>query len=262
MGYVFNLKDTIEYSKWFEKPHNRSVLALEKKLMTDMLQPSKGETILDIGCGTGESLVPYLEMGLSVTGVDPSKYMLDCAIKRLANRAELRMCFAENLPFDDNSFNYASFFTSLEFTDDPKMALEEACRVAKDKIFIGILNSYSINAFSIRIKKHFSETLYSHAKFFNVWEIKKILKELLGDVPISWNTVCEFPFRSCIIANKFDKADFTIKYPFSPFVGIVVTLIPRFRTKPLAIKYSASQTGSAIAGKPVLGGSIHGSPSL
>lgn len=248
MGYIFNFKDTVEYDKWFEKPHNRSISALEKKLMTDMLQPAKGETILDIGCGTGESLIPYIEMGLSGTGIDPSKHMLDCAIKKLGNRAEFRQCFAEDLPFDDNSFNYASFFTSLEFVDDPKKALEEACRVAKDKLFIGILNSYSINVFNIRIKKHFSESIYRHAKFFNIWEIKKMIKELLGDVPVSWGTVYGFSCKSGIIADKFEKTDYVKKYPFGPFAGIAVTLIPRFRTKPLSIKYQANQTSSAIAG--------------
>ncbi|MBU3948585.1 MAG: methyltransferase domain-containing protein [Proteobacteria bacterium] len=262
MGHIFNLKDFTEYNKWLEKPCNRSVCSLEKKLMTDMLQPAKGETIIDIGCGTGESLTPYIEMGLSVTGIDPSKHMLDYAIKELGNRAEFRLCFAEDLPFDDNSFNYASFFTSLEFVDNPRKALEEACRVAKDKLFIGILNSYSINVFNIRIKKHFSETVYRHARFFNIWKIKKMIKELLGDVPVSWETAYELPFEYCSIANKLGKTDFAKKCPFGPFVGIVIPLIPRFRTKPLTIKYSAKQTSHAITGNPVLGGSINGSPSL
>ncbi|MFH2045229.1 MAG: methyltransferase domain-containing protein [Pseudomonadota bacterium] len=262
MGYVFNYKDTIEYKKWFEKPHNRSVYSLEKKLMIDMLKPVKGETLLDIGCGTGESITPFIEKGLSATGIDPSKYMLDCAIKKIGNRAEFRLCFAEDLPFDDNSFNYASFFTSLEFVDDPKKSLQEACRVAKDKLFVGILNSYSIDVFGIRIKKYFSETLYSHANFFNILEIKNMIRELLGDVPVSWGTVYGFTFKSGIITSKFEKPDFIKKYPFGPFVGIVVTLVPRFRTKPLTIKYPGKHTTGAISGKPVLGESIGGSSSL
>ncbi len=262
MGYIFNFKDTVEYNKWFEKPYNRSIYDLEKKLMMDLLQPEKRETVLDIGCGTGLSLIPYIEKGLSVTGIDPSKHMLDYAIKKIGNRAELRLCFAEDLPFDDNSFNYASFFTSLEFIDDPKKALEEACRVAKDKVFIGILNSCSVNVFCKRIKNHFSESAYSHAKFFNILEVKKMVKDLLGDVPVSWKAICGFPSRYSLIFNKFETADLIKKYPFGPFIGIVVTLIPRFRTKPLAVKYKTNQTGGAIAEKPALGGSTHGSFSL
>ncbi|MDP2862834.1 MAG: methyltransferase domain-containing protein [Desulfobacterales bacterium] len=247
MGYVFNNKDTEEYDRWFEKPQNRLISILEKKLMLDMLRPARGETVLDIGCGTGESLIPFIESGLSVTGIDPSQHMLDSALIKLGNRAELRCGFAEDLPFDDNSFNYASFFTSLEFVNDPKKALEEACRVAKDKIFIGILNSHSINVFGMRMKGLFSGSVYRHANFYNIWEIKVIVKEFLGDVPVSWETVYRFPLMTQAIADKLEQTGFAKKYPFGTFAGIVVTLVPRFRTRPLAI-YPAKQTTSAVAG--------------
>jgi len=247
MGYVFNNKDTEEYDRWFERPRNRLISILEKKLMLDMLRPARGETVLDIGCGTGESLIPFIESGLSVTGIDPSQHMLDCALKKLGNRAELRCGFAEDLPFDDNSFNYASFFTSLEFVNDPKKALEEACRVAKDKIFIGILNSYSINVFSMRIKGLFSGSVYRRANFYNIWEIKAIVKEILGDVPVSWETVYRFPLMAQAIAGKLEQAGFAKKYPFGTFAGIAVTPVPRFKTRPLSI-YPAKQTTGAVAG--------------
>jgi len=247
MGYVFNSKDSKEYDRWFDKPQNRFISNLEKKLMLDMLRPARGETVLDIGCGTGESLVPFIESGLSVTGIDPSQHMLDCASNKLGNRAEFRRGFAEDLPFDDNSFNYASFFTSLEFVNNPKKAVEEACRVAKDKIFIGILNSYSINVFSMRIKGLFSGSVYKHANFYNIWEIKEIVKEILGDVPVSWETVYRLPLMPQAIAGKLEQTGFAKKYPFGTFAGIVVTPVPRFRTRPLAL-YPAKQTTGAVAG--------------
>ncbi len=247
MGYVFNNQDTKEYDQWFEKPDNRLFSILEKKLMIEMLRPSRRETVLDIGCGTGESLIPFLDMGLSATGIDPSQDMLDSAFHKLGNRVELKRGFAEDLPFDDNSFNYASFFTSLEFVDDPGKAIEEACRVAKDKVFIGILNSFSINFVSMRTKGIFFESVYRHARFFNVWEIKKIIRGLLGDVPVSWETVNRFSFPAQIIADKFEQTNIAKKYPFGSFAGIVVTLVPRFRTTPLTITYP-KQTSSAVAG--------------
>jgi len=247
MGYVFNNKDTEKYDRWFEKPQNRLISILEKKLMLDMLRPARGETVLDIGCGTGESLIPFIESGLSVTGIDPSQNMLDCAFKKLGNRAELRRGFAEDLPFDDNSFNYASFLTSLEFVNDPKKALEEACRVAKDKIFIGILNSHSISIFGMRMKGLFSGSVYRHANFYNIWEIKAIVKEILGDVPVSWETVYMLPLMPQAIAGKLEQTGFAKKYPFGTFAGIVVTPVPRFRTRPLAM-YPAKQTTEAVAG--------------
>lgn len=247
MGYVFNSKDSKEYDRWFEKPQRRFISGLEKKLMLDMLRPARGETVLDIGCGTGESLIPFIESGLSVTGIDPSQHMLDCASVKLGNRAELHCGFAEDLPFDDNSFNYASFFTSLEFVNDPKKALEEACRVAKDKIFIGILNSHSINVLGMRVKGLFSGSVYRRANFYNIWEIKAIVAEILGDVPVSWETVYRFPLMPQAIADKLERTGFAKKYPFGTFAGIVVIPVPRFRTRPLAM-YPAKQTTGAVAG--------------
>ena len=71
MGYVFDFNDAVEYEKWFENPRNRFVTDLENQLMIDLLKPSRGESVLDIGCGTGASLLPFLDLGLQVTGLDP-----------------------------------------------------------------------------------------------------------------------------------------------------------------------------------------------
>jgi ubiquinone/menaquinone biosynthesis C-methylase UbiE len=77
MGYVFDFKDAIAYEQWFKKPESQIAFELETRLMRTLLQPVRGESVLDIGCGTGAGLLAFLEMGLLVTGLDPSTYMLD-----------------------------------------------------------------------------------------------------------------------------------------------------------------------------------------
>ena len=183
MGYVFNFNDAIAYERWFNNKRNKTAADLEIRLMLNMLKPVRGETLLDIGCGTGKSLLPFFEKGLQVTGLDPSPYMIDLAKKKLGNRVDLHRGFAEDLPFDDNSFNYASFFTTLEFVQDPQKALEEACRVAKDKIFIGVLNRYALKGLERRVKGMFKESIFNKARFFSIWELKQIIRTILGDVP-------------------------------------------------------------------------------
>jgi len=54
-----------------------------------------------------------------------------------------------------------------KFVENPKKALEEACRVAKDKIFLGVLNRYAIKGVQRRIKGVFTRTIYNQACFFN-----------------------------------------------------------------------------------------------
>jgi len=184
MGYVFDFKDTIAYEQWLYHPRNKRFTDLAKQLMCDMLLPKKGETLLDIGCGTGANLLSFLEMGLEVTGLDPSPYMLDIASKIVCNRADLHRGSAEDLPFEDNSFNYSCFMTTLEFVENPKKAIAEVSRVTKDRIFIGVLNRYAIKGIQMRIKGIFIKTIYNHAQFFSILELKKIIRSILGDVPI------------------------------------------------------------------------------
>jgi len=235
MGYVFDFNDARAYEEWFNRPANKFAADLEKRLMIDMLQPIRGETVLDIGCGTGASLRPFLGKGLQATGIDPSPYMLDIAEKNLGNRVDFHRGFAEDLPFDDNSFNYACLVTTLEFVDDRQKALEEACRVAKDKLFIGVLNRYAFKGIQRRVKGVFTKSIYNHAHFFSVWELKDNLRFILGDPPISWRTVCHFPSASGRIALWIERSNIVQRCPFGAFAGMVVTLVPRFRTKPLTI---------------------------
>ena len=83
MGHVFDFKEAVAYEQWINKPPNKIAFELEVQLMRDLLQPMRGESVLDIGCGTGACLTALLEMGLRVSGLDPSTYMLDIALKKI-----------------------------------------------------------------------------------------------------------------------------------------------------------------------------------
>ncbi len=251
MGHVFEFNDTKEYENWLNSPNRRFAAELESRLMMDMLKPMPGETLLDIGCGTGASLQPFLEFGLQVTGIDPSPYMLDIAIANIMNRVDFYRGFAEDLPFDDNSFNYATLITSLEFVEAPLQALEEACRVAKDKVFIGVLNRYAIKGFQRRVKGLFVPTIFNRAQFFSVWEIKQMLTELLNKAPMSWRTVCQLPVTGNGFLSRMEQSTLVQRCPFGTFAGIVVSLVPRFRIRPLTLRYKAGQAGGPLPGLPL-----------
>jgi SAM-dependent methyltransferase len=248
MGHVFNFNEAVAYDQWLRRPQPQAAFELEIQLMRDLLQPMRGETILDVGCGTGACLKAYLEMGLRVTGLDPSTYMLDIALDKIGNRASLYRGYAEDLPFDDNSFSYASLFTSLEFVADPKKSLEEAFRVAKDRVFIGVLNRYAIKGIQRRVKGIFTPTIFNHAQFFSVWELKQMIRSLIGNTPIFWRTVCQLPAHSGKFVNHLEQNKIVQRCPFGAFAGIVVTLVPRFRTRPLTIRYQAKNPGGIATG--------------
>ncbi len=248
MGYVFDFHDARRYDQWLAKRKNRLAADLESRLMLSMLDPVAGESVLDIGCGTGASSLPLLEKGLDVTGIDPSPYMLDILAESLGNRISLYRGVAEDLPFDDNSFNHACLFTSLEFVDDPVKALEEAFRVAKDRVFIGFLNRYALTGIGRRVQGIFTTIIYNRANFYSVWEIKSMVRRLMGTVPVTWRTVCQFPGPFSAWMKHIEGSNIVQRFPFGTFAGMTVTLVPRFRTRPLAIRYQPKKVGKVATG--------------
>ncbi|MGD8251848.1 MAG: class I SAM-dependent methyltransferase [Desulfobacterales bacterium] len=250
MGHVFDFREAKAFEQWLNSPHRRIAAELETRLMMDMLAPMRGESLLDIGCGTGSSLFAFLETGVQVTGIDPSPYMLDIAIANVLNRVDFYRCYAEDLPFDDNSFNYASLVTTLEFVDDPYKALEEACRVAKDRIFIGVLNRYAIKGLERRVKGIFVPSIFNRARFFSVWELKQMIYDILGDAPVSWRTVCQLPGPGKLLF-RLENSKLVQRCPFGAFAGMVVSLVPRFRTRPLTLRYRTGNGREPLPGMPL-----------
>jgi hypothetical protein len=121
----------------------------------------------------------------------------------------------------------------------PQKAIEEACRVAKDKVFIGVLNKYALNAVQQRVQGFFRSSVYNEARFFSIWEIKKMIYHVMGNVPVTWRTVCLLPGSKIPIARSLNQAGWIQKNPFGAFIGIVVVPVPHFYMTPLPLKYKA-----------------------
>lgn len=103
----------------------------------ELLAPEPGESILEVGCGTGHCL-RWLANAVGsqgrVFGVDISEGMLEEAQKLVSHQnVELHRCDAAQIPFADASFD--GIFTSftLELFDTPELpdVLREWRRVLK-----------------------------------------------------------------------------------------------------------------------------------
>ena len=62
-----------------------------RRVALDVVPPQPEWQVLDVGCGTGTGMVPYVEAGCTVIGVDVSTAMLGIATARLGDRAELHL---------------------------------------------------------------------------------------------------------------------------------------------------------------------------
>jgi ubiquinone/menaquinone biosynthesis C-methylase UbiE len=81
-------------------------------------------TALNVGAGTGS----YEPSGLEVTAVEPSAVM---RAQRPAGAAPCVDATAESLPFEDQSFDAAMAFATIEHWPDPVAGLREIQRVAR-----------------------------------------------------------------------------------------------------------------------------------
>ena len=124
----------LEYDEWFEA--HKWVYQSEVEAVRKFI-PETGEGI-EIGVGTGRFSVPF---GIKV-GVEPAKAMAEIARKRGIHVYEAK---AENLPFQDNSFDFALMVTTLCFLENPLKALQEIRRILKPagKVIIGMLDEES-----------------------------------------------------------------------------------------------------------------------
>ena len=229
MGFVFDQQAARRQEAWFQTETGRDVLRLQTGLVMRLLRPLPGERVLDVGCGSGLHLQAFKRKGLDVTGLDPSPDMIDLARKRLGNQAELYPGQAEDLPFEDNAFDVVCLITALEFVDDAEAALAEALRVARSRVFCGVLNSLSLTAVGRRLGGLFRDNIYNQARFFSLWELYGLIRHAAGPAPIRWASVGLLPPALAQRAFSFEDRPMVQRNPFGAFLGLSVQVTYTWR---------------------------------
>jgi len=103
--------------------------------------------VLDVGCGVG--VTPCLlarRYGCRVVGVDLSERMVQRSRERaaregLSGKVEFRVADAQDLPFDDASFDAVITESVTSFPEDKQRAVEEYTRVVRPGGYVGLNES-------------------------------------------------------------------------------------------------------------------------
>lgn len=93
----------------------------------------ESDRLLDVGCGTGFSLNHFSVK--EVVGIDPSQGLID----QYQGKQKLIQGQAENLPFEDSSFDIVISITALQNFSNLEKGLKEIKRVGKDRFALSIL---------------------------------------------------------------------------------------------------------------------------
>jgi SAM-dependent methyltransferase len=113
-----------EFNTWY---YNRRIWVLSRRLAEAI--PSRGR-VLDIGCGDGQLALALMRLrpDLRVEGVD--------IVPRVRTLVPVTQYDGVSLPFEDKSVDYVTIVDVLHHTDDPKIVLAEAARVARQGVVI------------------------------------------------------------------------------------------------------------------------------
>jgi SAM-dependent methyltransferase len=95
--------------------------------------PQPGETVADLGTGTGNGALLAAERGARVIGVDPAQRLLSVAAERAAERGldlDLRVGAAEEIPLEDGSVDVVTSVLGVVYAADAEAVGAEMARIA------------------------------------------------------------------------------------------------------------------------------------
>lgn len=115
--------DQLERERYETEPYLRDFARFER---------GRGKKLLEIGIGAGTDFVNWVRSGAIATGIDLTEQGTRLAKERLALEslsAEIKVADAEQLPFDDNTFEIVYSYGVLHHSPNTARAIKEVHRV-------------------------------------------------------------------------------------------------------------------------------------
>ena len=130
----------MEFSKTYEKDVKKSMNYTAYRRVPGLVMKhlhTKAPKILDLGCGTGLSSLPFFKNGFEVTGIDGSREMIERA-RKLPYKKLLCQNLEESLPVKDKSFDAAVMVGVMDYLNDPTIILSEVKKKLVDNGLFGL----------------------------------------------------------------------------------------------------------------------------
>jgi len=139
MGYLLTLKE-----------RGRGMVEMFHSRAVEYFPSAGNEVALDLGCGSGTSMLALAKKYQTVVGLEPSLPDLILARKALevegVTNFQLVQAYGQHIPYPEQSFNYINALNVLEHVFEPESVLTEAHRVLKPD---GIFAADSRNRFDL-----------------------------------------------------------------------------------------------------------------
>jgi len=211
-------------------------LLLEKACLTPTSRA------LEVGCGPGHIAKLMADTGAMVTGVDLAPGMVEVA-SELYPCIEFKEANAENLPFDDDTFNVVLINFTIHHFARPEKACTEVRRVLKPGgrfVFAGPIEQFGFGAFIAGLTVHHTMDELPHGPIYleatgadyenlvrdagfshhdvNVHQLTLRLKNLDRLLHVGWE-MCELSELSSEKQEKIRKTIFESAAPYATDSG-------------------------------------------
>jgi len=137
---------------------------------------TKGKDVLELACGPGVGLGCLGRTARRVVGGDYDPALVEAAVKHYGSRFEIRQLDAQDLPFEENSFDVILLLEAIYYLPEPARFVAEACRVLRKD---GVVFICSAN----RERPDFNASPFT-CKYFSASELYALLTDSGFDVEI------------------------------------------------------------------------------
>jgi len=173
-------EEASQYETWYATPQGQRVGQAERALLGRLLAPfPEAQSILEIGCGTGHFTRWFTEKVRLVIGLDRAPTML-AEFRKTSTEVPIVLGDGHCLPIADGSVDLSVFVVTLEFLEDPQVALAEAMRVARRGVLLITLNPWSLGGLSRKIGTQSRGAILSRAKRFPIGSLRDMAAKAAG----------------------------------------------------------------------------------
>ncbi len=152
------------------------------KLLLKNVKPA-GQTVLDYGCGRGESIKLFGEAGFQVTGAD-----VDPECVKLGSRFGKAVVLEPDDPvgqFGPKSFDIVTCFHVLEHVDNPKKTLNELRTISRKYVLLAVPNLRYLHLLFARTID-LSVVNEGHLQSWDHWHFRSLAERHCGLRLVEW----------------------------------------------------------------------------
>lgn len=203
---------------------------------------NQNSTVLDVGCGSGRWSLYWVDKVKSIEAIDPSLAVLTAAnLTHGLSNIRISKASVDNIPFDDETFDFVMSIGVLHHIPDTAKALEEITKKCKIGGYVYVYLYYALDNRGVFYRFLFS---ISNGVRFLISKLPHFFKKLVCDF-IAVFIYLFFVTLALVIKTVLPKSGLWKKIPLSYYVNKSFNIIrndalDRFGT-PLEHRFSKDE---------------------